>query len=147
MTKLDWKKEAINDLNNYPKRKNSVLTMSEKIATLEAKAERLGAASNSTPVQGGANKTEDMLINYIAEKQKLEFNIAIAKKHIAAVERGLSYLSNDEKKVLTFFYIDRPTNHIDRLCDELHFEKSRIYQIKDSALYRFTVAMYAIIDL
>ena len=144
---MDWQKEAINDLRKYLSRKNSIDSMTEKIKSLEERAQRFGGTSNSTPVQGGGNKSEDTLINCIAEKIRLEENLEIAKRFVSTVERGLNYLSSDELTVLNLFYINRPTNHIERACDALHCEKSTVYRIKDSALYRFTVAMYAIIDL
>ena len=144
---MDWQKEAINDLRKYLSRKNSIETMNEKIEMLKVRAERFGGSSNSTPVQGGGNKPEDTLVNCIAEKIRLEENVVIAKRFVDMVERGLKYLTDDERTVLNLFYINRPTNHIERACDALHCEKSTVYRIKDSALYRFTVAMYAIVDL
>ena len=56
-------------------------------------------------------------------------------------------LTEDERVVLDKFYINRPTRHIDRLCDELHCEKSTVYRLKDSGLKKFTIAMYGILDL
>lgn len=144
---MNWQQEAIRDLQKYLSRKNSILTMTEKIKMLDARAQRFGGTSNSVPVQGGGNKLEDSLVNCITEKMQLEENIAIAKKQVELIERGLKYISDDERTVLNLFYINRPTNHIERACDALHCEKSTVYRIKDSALYRFTIAMYAIIDL
>lgn len=145
---MNWQKEAINDLKAYEARKNSVVNMREKICELEGKAVRLKSVSNDVPVQGGASKNEDMLISNIVERDKLKENIRIAQQFIESVERGLAVLSADERKVLDGFYIAPViTYKVERLCDELHFEKSRIYQIKDTALRRFTIAMYGIIDL
>lgn len=145
---MNWQKEAVNDLKAYVARKNSIESMREKIKELEAKAVRLNSVSNDVPVQGGAAKNEDMLINNIVERDKLGENIRIAQRFIESVDRGLEVLSADERKVLDGFYMAPViTRKVDRLCDELHFEKSRIYQIKDTALRRFTVAMYGIIDL
>lgn len=144
---MDWKEEAINDLKSYLSRKNSIVSMQEQIKMLEAKAERIKGFSAEAPVMGGASKSEDVLINCIAEKDRLIINIEIAKKQIELIDCGLAFLNADERLVLTYFFIDRPTNHIDRLCDELGYEKTRIYELKDQALYKFTVAMYGIIDL
>lgn len=147
MIELDWKKEAINDLKTYKARKDSILIMSEKIMELEAKAERLGSASTTAPVQGGSSKSEDVLINCIVECDRLKQNIRAVKGLTLAIERGLKNLSSEEQRVLEGFYISRSTRHIDKLCDELHCEKSTIYRIKDSALYKFTISMYGLIDL
>lgn len=145
---MNWQKESINDLKAYAARKNSVLTMSEEIAELEAKAERLNSTLGKIPVQGGSSKVEDSLINNIVEKERLKTNLEITKKWILRVERGLSNLSEEEKQVLDGFYMANIlTNRLEKLCDKLHCEKSTIYRIKEKALYKFTIAMYGIIDL
>ena len=146
MIEVDWKKEAINDLRTYKARRDSILTMSEKVMELEAKAERLGSAAATTPVQGGSSKSEDMLINCIVECDRLKVNIRMIKGLIASIERGLNHLTEEERRVLEGFYMNRSSRHIDKLCDELHFEKSRIYEIKDRALHMFTIAMYGFIE-
>jgi len=30
--------------------------------------------------------------------------------------------------------------------EELNYEKTRVYEIKDQALYKFTIAMYGIVE-
>lgn len=144
---MNWQKEAINDLKIYNARKDSIVAMKNKIEELEAKAERLGSSSNNVPVQGGSSRNEDVLINCIVECDRLKANIETVRGWLESVERGLEDLTEEERKVLNGFYVNRTTRHIDRLCDELHFEKSRIYEIKDRALRKFTIAMYGILDL
>jgi hypothetical protein len=58
----------------------------------------------------------------------------------------LEGLDDRERLVLERFYIQRTRGHVERLMDELHFEKSRVYQCKDEALYKFTISMYGLID-
>lgn len=144
---MNWQKEAINDLGCYLARKNSILVMREKIKELQAKEERLKSAASNVPVQGGASKSEDMIINCIVECDRLKDNITAIARWLALVDRGLNTLTEDEKVVLDKFYINRPTRHIDRLCDELHCEKSTVYRLKDSGLKKFTMAMYGILEL
>lgn len=144
---MNWQKEAIDDLNKYLSRKNSILSMKEKIQELKAREESLKSANDSTPVQGGASKREDMIINCIVECDRLKDNIAAVSRWLCVVEKGLNTLTEDERVVLDKFYINRPTRHVDRLCDELHYEKTRIYEIKDVALKKFTLSMYGILEL
>lgn len=145
--KVNWQKEAINDLKVYNARKVSIISMSEKIKELEAKAERLGSASSNVPVQGGSSKGEDVRINCIIECDRLKTNIRTVRHWLGSVEKGLNTLTEDERKVLDGFYINKTTRHIDKLCDTLHCEKSTVYRLKDSALYKFTIAMYGLVDL
>lgn len=144
---MNWQKEAIDDLSKYLSRKNSILSMREKIKELQAREESLKSANDSTPVQGGASKREDMIINCIVECDRLKDNIAAVSRWLCVVEKGLNTLTEDERVVLDKFYINRPTRHIDRLCEELHCEKSTVYRLKDSGLKKFTIAMYGILEL
>ena len=144
---MNWQKEAINDLKSYTARKMSVDNMKQKIRELENRAIRLGSSSSDVPVQGGSSRSEDALINNIAERDRLNQSIDAVQCLIDIIEKGLSVLDDEERTVLEEFYINRSSCHIDKLCDKLHCEKSTVYRIKDTALYKFTVAMYGVIDL
>ena len=144
---MNWQKEAVNDLKSYAARKMSIDNMAEKINELEQRAIRLGGISNDTPVLGGSSKQEEALINNIAERERLAQAIDAAQKLINIIDRGLSVLDPEERKVLDGFYINRSSRYLDKLCDELHCEKSTVYRIKEKALYKFTVAMYGVVDL
>ena len=65
---------------------------------------------------------------------------------IDRVNRGLGVLDEREQKILNSFYIHRMPGYIDKLTEELFCEKSTIYRIKDEALYKFTIAMYGVVD-
>lgn len=144
---MNWQKEAVNDLKSYVARKMSIDNMNQRIAELERRAIRLGSMSSDVPVQGGSSKNEDAIINNIAERDRLIQAIDAAQCLVTIIENGLSVLDEEERKVLDGFYIHHSTRHVDKLCDELHCEKSRVYSIKDKALYKFTLAMYGVIDL
>ena len=144
---MNWQKEAVNDLKSYIARKQSVESLKERILDLERRSVKLGGTSNSTPVQGGGNRNEEALVNNIAERERLNMALTAAQKLVDIIEKGLAVLTSEERLVLEKFYIDRPTMYLDRLCDELHCEQATVYRIKDRALYKFTVAMYGVIDL
>lgn len=144
---MNWQKEAVNDLKSYIARKQSVESLKERILDLERRSVKLGGTSNSTPVQGGGNRNEEALVNNIAERERLTMALTAAQKLVNIIEKGLAVLTSEERLVLEKFYIDRPTMYLDRLCDELHCEQATVYRIKDRALYKFTVAMYGVIDL
>lgn len=144
---MNWQKEAVNDLKSYIARKQSVESLKERILDLERRSVKLGGTSNSTPVQGGGNRNEEALVNNIAERERLTMALTAAQKLVDVIEKGLAVLTLEERLVLEKFYINRPTMYLDRLCDELCCEQATVYRIKDRALYRFTVAMYGVIDL
>ncbi len=64
------------------------------------------------------------------------------KRLVKLTERGLSQLTDEERRVLERFFIYRGGRHVDDLMEELCYERTRIYELKDEALYKFTVAMY-----
>lgn len=144
---MNWQKIAIADLQSYTPRKVSIDNLRDRIAELNAQIERLGSTSNDVPVQGGGNRTEEGLINGIVERDRLKMSLCIAEDLINRIDKGLSVLNSDQRKVLHGFYINRGSMYIDKLCDELHCEKSTVYRIKDEALHKFTLAMYGVVDL
>lgn len=144
---MNWKREAIQDLKSYPQRKQSLDNIAERIRALDERFRSLKMISIDTPVMGGGSKQEENWINNIAERESLEMSLEISRKLVKLTERGLDVLDPTERRVIELFYITPCHNHIDRLCDELNFEKSRIYQIKDNALRKFTLAMFGTVEI
>ena len=145
---MNWKAAAESDLKTYNLRCQSLDSIQEKITALKATQDGLrAAAADSEPVKGGQSKYEDKLINCIVEIERLKINYAAASKLVNLIEKGLAGLSSEEREVIDCFYINREYRHIDSLREKLHLEKSQIYKLKDTALYKFTVSCYGIIDL
>lgn len=144
---MNWRKEAISDLKDYSLRLESITNIEKRIKTLEEDASSLGGISSETPVKGGASKQEDRLINNIAERQLLSLNLKVTKHLVSITQSALAKLEKDEREVLNAFYIAQTQNHVQGLCDRLHLEKSRIYELKDRALRKFTILLYGIAEL
>ena len=144
---MNWQKEAENDLRNYNNRKEALENIKERIRSKKEKIQSIRSAScDSTPVQGGGNRMEDNLINNIVERERLILTYKATCRLVDLTERGLAGLNDKERVVLDKFYIERVPDHVEWLMSEMHIERSRVYQIKDDALYNFTVEMYGIID-
>lgn len=144
---MNWQKEAINDLKNYRQRKQSLANMADRRAALEDRFKGIKcAATDVTPVQGGSSRMEDNLINNIVERERLYWTIQATQRLVDLTEKGLAGLTDTQRIVLEKFFIDRPSRHVEWLMEHLNYEKSRVYQLKDDALYGFTVAMYGLID-
>ena len=144
---MNWKKEAVNDLKDYPLRLESIANIEGRIKALEEDARSLGGISSETPVKGGASRQEDRLINNIAERQNLELNLKVTRQLVSITKGALAKLEKDEYDVLNSFYIAHTPNHIEALCDRLHLEKTRVYELKDRALRKFTLLVYGISEL
>jgi hypothetical protein len=144
---MNWQNAAIDDLKQYIDMRDSLCNVNERIAALKLKYTGIKSTNMETaPVKGGTSKIEDRLIDNIVERQRLEYTYKATKKLVDIIQRGLDGLDEKERLVLERFYIYRTSGHVERLMEELNYEQRRIYQIKDEALYKFTVKMYGIVD-
>lgn len=145
---MNWQKMSIERLREYENRKRALELILEQIETLKINFTSVKAArTDGTPVKEGGNKREDALINNIAKREELEKNLRIAENEVAITEKALATLTDEEKTVLEKFFINRPRRHIEELCELLCYEKTRVYEIKDNALRKFTMACYGVIDI
>lgn len=144
---MNWKAEATRDLKSYPQRKQAVDNLKERIEILEEQFVSLKGVSVGEPVRCGLSKQEQKWLDNISERERLGFSLKIAEELIRLTEKGLEALTERERKVLEGFYINPQDNHVDLLCEELHFEKSSLYRLKDDALRKFTIAMYGTVEI
>lgn len=139
---------AINRLRDHNARVVALDTIPEQIEALELQYSSIrSATTDSEPVSGGTNRREDMLVDNILKREMLRSNLEIAEREASITEKALSSLSADERRLLELFYINRTHDYIDRLCDELCVERSRVYTMKDEALRKFCLAICGTVDL
>lgn len=144
---MNWQKSAIEDLRKHEAQVKSLENIRLRIAALASSFEAIKCGlSDSTPVQGGASRGEERMINNIAERKRLEHTYRATKRLVELVEKGLDGLAPEERRVLELMFIHRERGAVDRLMEEMHLEKTRVYEIKDRALYKFTTSMYGLID-
>lgn len=145
---MDWQKISIQRLRDYEGRKKAVELIPEQVSTLEMSFTAIRSASmDGMPIDRSGNHREDALLSNIAMRDELENNLEIAKREVGITESGLAGLSAEQRKILQSFYINRPYRHIDKLCAELHVEKTKLYHMKDEALKKFTLACYGVVEL
>ena len=144
---MDWKKESMQELREYRKRKASLTSIRENIDTIKAEMSGIKSQLGSDGVGGGTSDADSRIVNLIVKKDKLEKTLSIASRNCSMVEDGLALLSDDERLILDEFYINPTGHHVERLCDALHLEKSRIYLRKDQALRSYTIARYGITEV
>lgn len=144
---MNWKKSAIDDLRTYPQRKESIENIRERIKVLEEQFTSLHGISTDTPVMGGMSRQEEKMLDNISERERLASSLKIAEDLVKLTEKGLDVLDKRERQVLEGFYFEKSGARIETLCEELHFEKSRLYQIRDIALRKFTIAMYGTVEI
>lgn len=144
---MNWQNEAIEDLKKYSQMKESLQNIQERITALELDLQTVKSKNfDAEPVQGGVDKYEDHVINNIVERQRLECAYNATEKIVNLIEKGLASLDEKERLVLQRFYIDSAKKHVEKLMEELNYEQRRIYQLKDKAIFKFTITMYGILD-
>ncbi|MCK9478342.1 MAG: hypothetical protein M0R40_02430 [Firmicutes bacterium] len=144
---MNWKSVAAEDLERYGKQKKSLDSLYERISILTDSYTALRPiASNKVPVRGDTTQIEDVMLNNIVEREKLKNTYSIIKRLVKLTEKGLSNLSDYERRTLELFYIRRQKNHVDRLMEEFGYEKSKVYNLKEKALYNFTIGVYGLSD-
>ncbi len=135
-------------MRRYPHLVSSIPNMQERIDILSDKFRSIKSArADATPVSGGTSTAEDGWINNLVERDRLAENIRVVRRLIELINKGLGALDEREYRVLELFYINRQPNHVERLMDELGYEKSHVYRIRDQALYKFTIGMYGLTEL
>lgn len=86
--------------------------------------------SSTTPVQGGGNKREEMLVACIDRKSRAQY----AVHYMEMMDRAMAHLTEDERELILNFYADRIG--IRWVCRKYSVGKSRAYEICDNALRR-----------
>ena len=142
---ISWKKIAEADLNDYALQRESLPALKRKIACITASMTAIkGRKSDSAPVSGGTSKYEDSLISAIVLKEKLLKNYKVSAKAVAEIEKGLSGIPEEQRRVLELWYIEN--GGYEKVMRKLNIEKSGAYRRKDEALRAFTIAMYGITE-
>lgn len=145
---MNWQEESIQRLRDYEARKQALANIEEERKACELRAHSIRAArTDGEPVKEGGNKREDALINNIVKRDELAVSLEIAEREVAVTESALRMLTEEERRILYIFYINRPRGHVELLSDELCVERSRVYELKDIALRKFTLACYGVVDI
>ena len=144
---MDWKQESKEELREYVAKRTALESIPAEIVQLRSEMSRLGGSSSSVPVKGGGSRWEDRQINLIVKCDKLESSLAYVSAWVEKVERGLSVLSTEERLILDRFYINPAKGNMDRLCGDLHLEKSAVYERMHAALHRYTLGRYGCIEI
>ncbi|MBQ8598914.1 MAG: hypothetical protein IJ411_02210 [Oscillospiraceae bacterium] len=143
---MNWKKEAVNQLKEYPNRKDSLQSIKSRCRLLEEETTALKERELPLPLRGALSTAQDQLLSSTAEQKQLQANYHMAKLQLQWIEKGLSALDEDERMVLEGFYmIGGPCIKQDLMSD-LCIERSALYELKERALRKFTMSMYGLLE-
>lgn len=140
---MNWKREAADKLRNYTAHREALNSIPQEIKRLEsAYAGIRSATSDSTPVSGGGSTREDALLSNIVHREELSRRLEESRLWVEMVNRAFGVLTDEERLVLDRLYIHRTQSGVAGLCEELHLERSTVYDRRDKALRHFTLALY-----
>ncbi len=94
---------------------------------------------------GWCKKEEDKL-SLRAEREELIVLYRFRKADVQRIEQALHTLDPQQRLILDRFYIHRSAYHIERLSEELGYERRAIYYHHDEALRQFALALYGLVD-
>lgn len=144
---MNWQKEAINDLRNHEKRKAALESLADEIRELRGRTYGSSSqAADAVPVQGGSSTAEGRWIAAIDELERKKEAYRLTKRRVEAVERGLAALDGQQRMVLDVFFMNRVQGGADYLAQKLHLERTRVYELRESAIRDFTMARYGVVD-
>lgn len=144
---MRWDLEAIAKLRDYNAKIEALENIPDEIKRLEDDCIRIrSATADSSPVQGGGNAREDMLLSNICLREELKQRLTDTRAWLATMDKALTALTDEERLVLSRFYISQHKGSVDRLCEELHLEKTVVYSRKNKALRRFAVILYGAVE-
>lgn len=144
---MNWKREAIDKLKNYEAHREALENIPKEIRRLESAYVGIrSATTDGTPVSGGSNTREDSMLSNIVHRDELKRRLREARLWVAQVDKALAVLDDEERLVLDRFYIHRAKGNVGELCERLNVEQATVYRKRDSALRRFTIALYGVTE-
>ena len=139
---MDWKICAVEDLRRYNLMKAGILNSEDKLRTIESDVMRARSA-----LEDRRKRIDSRLVDALVEGERLKTNILTAKTLTKLVERGLSILCDNDRRILEIFYMSGVTKPATHLVKELGYSPRSIYRARDRALEKFTLAMYGVENL
>lgn len=140
---MNWKTEATEKLRSYEIMRKALVNLPREIDRLEAEFTGIGAQRFTSAVTAREQRSrEERMLNNIVKRQELQWSLDQARLWMQNVTEALDVLEPEEKGILQQLYISPEVGAMERMCEKLCLEKSSIYRKRDSALRKFTLAMY-----
>ena len=125
---MDWKREAKDKLRRYDAMRTAAINLPRQIRSLQVAACDYQEA--------------DQLMNNMAFRQELRWQLEQVKQWLDVTERAMGCLNREERQILNQLYVRRERGGVDSLCQDLQVERSTVYRRSDKALFRFATALY-----
>lgn len=137
---MDWRIEAIDKLKCYRVKKASVKGLEEEIQELEAELASIRKAPTSKAQEGE-------ILDNLAQQEALKRSLQLVTQWLKRVRQGLVTLSEEDRRLLQVFFMQKGKGGLDQLCQELGVDKDELHARRDRALRYFTLALYGITEI
>ena len=145
INKPDWQLDAEKKLLHYRGLRNSIDNMRYELETIDNELYSAGTSHmSSVPTHGDSSKHEDRLVNKLTRKDNLIKWLADTEREVVAIESALNLLSDDERKVIEVFYLNRKHGKkpIYAVMEAMYLERSCAYRKVNNAVFRFAINLY-----
>lgn len=134
---ITYKDIMFSDLRNLNNWKFAVSQITEELATINAEVTAIKATNyDKMPGGNGENTQEEKLVSAIAKKAQKEAELELNNSRVADIERILAQLDETERQIIERMVINKGKFNLDALCEELGYEKTHVYRIRDGALMK-----------
>ena len=140
---MDWKSEAIDKLQQYEAKRQALISIPMELAQLEAAMTGVRSSrTDSSAVKGGGSGYEDRMLSLIVRKEELGRSLECTQLWVDEVAGALKILNQDERRILDTFFVIGEKGAANRLASALCADPKTIYRWRDTALRKFTIALY-----
>lgn len=145
---MDWRNESIWELRNLEAKRASIADIQTQIREFDLRMKAVrSATSDATPVSGGGSGREDMLLNWVTEKDALAATLAVVRLQIELIERALQALSDEDREILELCYIRARSGTLNQLCERLQCEVATVYRRRNRALRNYTIRRRGMMEI
>lgn len=134
-------KAAVNVLKDWLTMEERMDDAPEKIWLANERMTSIRGFNSATPVQGGGNKREEMLVNNIDLKDLAERGLQEAQTYFDCVMPAWASLTDDERYLLRERFVEEG-NGLQRIMKRRNVEKSTAYNLCNSALRKFRKKLF-----
>jgi hypothetical protein len=105
---MDYKMRVIEELKSVRALESAEACCRDRLAELFEKQRSVkGGYSDSTPVQNGGNRTEELRLNIISAKQEEERRLRDVIRRRRRFNTAWATLGGEDRRILELFYVDR----------------------------------------
>ncbi len=138
---MNWKKETIQRLANYPQALCSLQLLPREIRRAENDLASMGSAPLAH-TRGPKGRGDQRLICQLERIDRLKDRLTEAESWVADTNTALGSLPAADRRLLELLYLTARPMGVDRICAAMGLERSSLYRRRDRALEKMAAALY-----